>query len=134
MLLYDGACGFCAESVQFVLQHDRQRTLRFASLQGATGVDVRTRHPELETVDSVIWYEHDGDSARELVLVRSSAVLRVLRYLGGAWSLVAWAGTLVPRSVRDRVYDFIARHRHKLVRGAPACVIPTPDQRERFLD
>ena len=68
------------------------------------------------------------------MLVRSSAVLRVLRYLGGAWSLVAWAGTLVPRSVRDRVYDFIARHRHKLVRGAPACVIPTPDQRERFLD
>ena len=134
MLLYDGACGFCAESVQFVLQHDRQRTLRFASLQGATGVDVRTRHPELETVDSVIWYEHDGDSARELVLVRSSAVLRVLRYLGGAWSLVAWAGTLVPHSVRDRVYDFIARHRHKLVRGAPVCVIPTPDQRERFLD
>ena len=134
LLLYDGTCGFCAESVQFVLQHDRRRTLRFASLQGAMGAEIRARHPELDAVDSVIWYEPEGESARELVLVRSSAVLRVLRYLGGQWSLLAWGGALVPRTVRDRLYDFIARHRHKLVRGAPVCVIPTPDQRERFLD
>lgn len=132
-LLYDGSCGFCAESVQFVLRHDRRRrTLRFASLQGAVGADVRTRHPELETVDSVIWYENDA--AGDVLLVRSSAVLRVLRYLGGVWRPLAWLGALVPRPLRDRAYDFVARHRHKLVRGSPVCVIPTADQRERFVD
>ena len=135
LLLYDGSCGFCAESVQFVLRHDRRRqTLRFASLQGAAGSDVRARHPELDAVDSVIWYEHDADSGRDLLLVRSSAVLRVLRYLGGVWRLLAWLSALVPRPVRDGVYDFVARHRHALVRGAPVCVIPSADQRGRFVD
>jgi len=135
MLLYDGSCGFCAESVQFVLRHDRRRrTLRFASLQGVAGSEVRARHSELDAIDSVIWYERDADAGRELVLVRSSAVLRVLRYLGGVWRLLAWLGALVPRPIRDRVYDFIARHRHALVRGAPVCVVPAADQRERFVD
>ena len=137
LLLYDGTCGFCAESVQFVLRHDRRRrALRFASLQGPTGSDVRGRHPALETVDSVIWYEPaaPGGGGREVILVRSSAVLHVLRYLGGAWRLLAWLGALVPRPVRDGAYDFVARHRHKLVRGAPMCVIPTEEQRPRFID
>ena len=135
MLLYDGSCGFCAESVQFVLRHDRRRrTLWFASIQGATGSDVRARHPELDDVDSVIWYERDAAADGDVLLVRSAAVLRVLRYLGGGWRLLAWLGALVPRPLRDRAYDFVARHRHKLVRGAPVCVIPDPDQRERFVD
>ena len=135
MLLYDGTCGFCAESVQFVLRHDRaRRTLRFASLQGATGSEVRVRHPELEAVDSVIWLESTAADGRDLVLVRSTAALRVLRYLGGAWRILGWLGTVVPRPIRDAVYDLVARHRHMLVRGAPVCVIPTSDQRERFMD
>lgn len=135
MLLYDGSCGFCAESVQFVLEHDtRSRSLRFASLQGPTGSDIRGRHPGLETVDSVIWYEPGSPGERDVILVRSSAVLRVLRYLGGAWPMLAWLGALVPRPLRDGLYDFVARHRHKLVRGAPVCVIPGEDQRARFID
>ena len=136
LLLYDGTCGFCAGSVQFVLRRDRRRrALRFASLQGPTGSDVRGRHPELETVDSVSWYEPASPAGgREVLLVRSSAVLHVLRYLGGAWRMLAWLGALVPRPLRDGAYDFVARHRHKLVRGAPMCVIPTEEQRPRFID
>jgi predicted DCC family thiol-disulfide oxidoreductase YuxK len=135
MLLYDGSCGFCAESVQFVLEHDRRsRSLRFASLQGPTGTEVRGRHAGLDAVDSVIWYEPASPGGRDVILVRSSAVLRVLRYLGGAWRVLAWLGALVPRPLRDAVYDFVARHRHKLVRGAPVCVIPSEDQRTRFVD
>jgi predicted DCC family thiol-disulfide oxidoreductase YuxK len=70
----------------------------------------------------------------ERVLVRSAAVLRVLRYLGGVWRWLAGLATIVPRSLADWVYDFIARHRHQLTRGGPACLIPTPDQRSRFID
>jgi predicted DCC family thiol-disulfide oxidoreductase YuxK len=68
------------------------------------------------------------------VLVRSAAVLRVLNYLGGAWRMVAALAAVVPRSVADAAYDFIARHRHKLTRGNPACLLPTPEQRSRFID
>ena len=135
LLLFDGTCGFCAANVQFVLRHERdRRTLRFASLDSETGRAIRARHTGLEAVDSVIWYDPATPTRAERVLVRSGAVLRVLAYLGGAWRPLGWLATLVPRGLRDRVYDFIARHRHKLTRGGPACLLPTPEQRARFID
>jgi predicted DCC family thiol-disulfide oxidoreductase YuxK len=135
LLLYDGTCGFCAESVQFVLRHDRRRrTLRFSSLQGPTALDIRARHPELDVVDSVIWFEPGDNAHPETLLTKSSAVLRVLRYLGGVWRPLGVVAAIVPRALRDAVYDLVARHRHRLIRGGPACVVPTPEERNRFLD
>lgn len=135
LLLFDGSCGFCARSVQFVLRHEsRRRTLRFAALDSAIGLEVRARHPAIEGVDSVVWVDADDSSHGEQVLVRSAAVLRVLKYLGGVWQMLAALAVIVPRSLADAVYDFIARHRHKLTRGNPACLLPTPEQRSRFID
>jgi predicted DCC family thiol-disulfide oxidoreductase YuxK len=133
LLLFDGTCGFCAHSVQFVLHRERRRTtLRFASLDSPTGVATLARHPEFAGVDSVLWVE-PGDAARpDRVFGRSDAVLRVMHYLGGAWSLLAAFGALVPRFVRDRVYDLVARHRHEI--GAESCLLPTAAQRARFID
>jgi predicted DCC family thiol-disulfide oxidoreductase YuxK len=134
LLLYDGSCGFCARSVQFVLRHESgRRTLRFAALESEIGLQVRSRHPAIEGVDSVVWLESPDTTNTEVVLVRSAAVLRVLKYLGGVWRMLAALGAVVPRWLADAVYDFIARHRHKLTRGTPACLLPTPEQRSRFI-
>jgi predicted DCC family thiol-disulfide oxidoreductase YuxK len=135
LLLYDGTCGFCAANVQFVLRHDkRRRTLRFSSLQGPTATELRSRHPELDVVDSVIWFEPGNAAHPETLLIKSAAVLRVLRYLGGAWRPLGVLAAIIPRALRDAVYDLVARHRHLLIRGATVCVIPTPEERGRFLD
>lgn len=132
MLLYDGSCGFCARSVQFVLRHERRRrTLRFASLQGPYGAEVRARHAELDSVDSIIWYEPPGASRAERVLVRSDAILELLSYLGGGWRLLGGLGRLVPRGARDLAYDLVARYRRRLASN-DVCVLPTPAQRARF--
>jgi predicted DCC family thiol-disulfide oxidoreductase YuxK len=136
LLLFDGTCGFCAKSVQFVLQREhRQRTLRFASLDSSVGREVRARYPELENVDSVVWIEAGPNPRDYRLYVRSEAVFKVLKYLGGVWSAFAVAGSIIPRSVRDWAYDFVARHRHKIVpRGAESCLLPSPEQRARFID
>jgi predicted DCC family thiol-disulfide oxidoreductase YuxK len=136
LLLYDGTCGFCAKSVQFVLQREhRRRTLRFASLDSTVGREVRAQYPELEGVDSVVWIEAGSGSRDYRLFVRSEAVFRVLRYLGGIWTGIAVVGAVVPRGLRDWAYDFVARHRHKIVpRGAHFCLLPSPEQRTRFLD
>jgi len=132
ILLFDGSCGFCARSVQFVLDREgRRRTLRFASLESPTGQAIRRRHPELAHVDSVVWVE-SANTPQEHTTIRSAAALRVLRYLGGSWSVLAALGAIVPRVIRDPVYDLIARHRHEL--GAESCLMPSPEQRARFLD
>jgi len=130
VLLYDGTCGFCAASVQFVLRHERRRrTLRFATLEGTLGERARRAHPELEGVDSVIWLEG------ERVLVRSEAALAVAAYLGGAWGALAALGRLVPRRLRDAAYDLVARNRYRIAgRVVDACLVPTPEQRRRFVD
>jgi predicted DCC family thiol-disulfide oxidoreductase YuxK len=133
VLFYDGTCGFCAESVQLVLRHDRKGTLRFAPLQGTLGTAIREGHPELDGVDSMVWVEPDGTGTRARVLTRSDAGLRIARYLGGWWRL-AGAARLVPRALRNAAYDLIARHRHRLLAGGPACLVPGPEVRTRFLD
>ncbi len=136
LLLYDGTCGFCAKSVQFVLQREhRRRTLRFASLDSSVGREVRAQYPELNSVDSVVWIEAGSSPRNYRLFVRSEAVFRVLKYLGGIWTVVAVAGAIVPRAMRDWLYDFVARHRHKIIpRGADSCLLPSPEQRTRFID
>ena len=115
----------------FVLRRDRSGALRFAPLAGAYARGVAARHPALAGADSMAWVEAARAGVPERVFVRSAAALKVARYLGGAWNitLMAW---LVPRPLRDAAYDLVARHRHRLARAA--CVMPTPETRERFLD
>ena len=133
VLLYDDTCGFCADSIQLILKHDRKQQLRFASLDSNFGRGVLQRHPELMGVDSVVWLERDGDDANaDRVLTRSAAALQVAAYLGGFWRL-AMIARLVPRPLRDVAYRFVARHRHHLTRAGRRCFVPSPDERARFL-
>src|SRR5574338_95356 len=133
ILFYDGTCGLCARSVQWVLSHEHQnRTLRFASLQGSQAASIPEIRPLTGALDSVVWYEAGDDAHPARVLTRSAAVLEVWRYVGGAWRVAAGIGRLLPRAFRDWLYDQIARHRHAL--AGPACVLPTPEEEDRFLD
>jgi predicted DCC family thiol-disulfide oxidoreductase YuxK len=131
VLLYDGTCGLCCRSVQFVLAHEpapARSALRFAALEGAYGRALRARHPSLAGVDSVVWYEPHGES----LLLKSEAALAVARHLGGVWSALARVAAWVPRRWRDALYDVIARNRRAL---APTmCLLPEVAHADRFLN
>ena len=126
LLLYDGRCGLCAASVQYVLARERAPVLRFAPLGGPTAHRVLAPHPAAAATDSLVLLE----GAR--VAVRSEAALRLARYLRGPLPLAARLGWFVPRPVRDWLYDRVAAHRHRL--AGPRCVLPPPEARARFLD
>ena len=131
VLLYDGVCGFCNHSVQFIIDHDRRGTMRFAALQSDYGRSVVARHPRLQGLDSVVLLEREGGGER--VSVRSEAALGVTRYLGGVWRL-ALAARLLPAAARDYLYDQFARRRYKWFGKYDACMLPPPEVRSRFLD
>jgi predicted DCC family thiol-disulfide oxidoreductase YuxK len=134
VLLYDGTCGFCARSVQFILSAERtQRTLSFATLGGQVGDVIRKEFPETAGEDSVVLYLPPTPGRPARALLRSAAALEVARYLGGKWRTLAVIAMLVPRPLRDVVYDLIARHRHRIA-GAQVCLLPTEEERGRFLD
>ncbi|HET7288614.1 MAG TPA: thiol-disulfide oxidoreductase DCC family protein [Pyrinomonadaceae bacterium] len=134
IILYDGVCGLCNSLVQFLLKHDRQGRLRFASLQSDFAAKVLQRHgfdpKDLDTVHVIENYEQPG----ERVLQRSDAILRAGRELGSFWSVSAAAANVIPRALRDVVYRFVARNRYRVFGKYDTCMLPEPNQRSRFLD
>src|SRR5882672_10236761 len=125
VLFYDGTCGLCARSVQWSLRHDARRVLRFAPLQGTTyaALSVADKPREMQTM-----VLSDGDGLH----VRSDAVLRLLRHLGGSWSVLATLGRVCPRFVRDALYRYVAARRIAWFGTAEVCDLPKPADRERF--
>jgi len=132
LVLYDGVCGFCDKSVQWLLDHDREGCLRFAPLQGPTAQAVLARHPELPSgIDSILFVESDAEG--ETVTYRSRAVFRICRHLPGGWRALSWL-RFVPPFLTDLVYRVIARVRYRIWGKLDACRVPLPEERARFLE
>jgi predicted DCC family thiol-disulfide oxidoreductase YuxK len=131
ILLYDGECGLCSRIVQVVLRADSAGTLRFASLQGELARELLARHVELNGVDSMAWVEASDQAATERVFIRSEGAIRLGRYLGFPWRLVTLA-RLLPAGIRDRLYDWVARHRRRWFGPAPSCPAYLSQYRDRF--
>jgi predicted DCC family thiol-disulfide oxidoreductase YuxK len=107
--------------------------MQFAALDSAFGRSVIERHPEIRGFDSVLYVEPATDRKPERVYTHSSAVIRVGSYLGGTWHLLQFT-RILPAFVRDAVYRLVARHRHRLSGSRTQCVIPSAQDRARFLE
>ncbi len=133
ILLYDGVCGLCNRLTQFLLKHDHQDRLRFAPLQSPFATALLQRHGldsrDLDTVYVAI----DPGETSERVLARSDAILLLAKELGGVWRLFE-IGKLVPRFLRDKVYELVARNRYRVFGKYDACMLPEAKHRKKFLD
>lgn len=128
VLLFDGVCNLCNSSVQFIIERDPQSKFQFASLQSDIGQELLDHfQANSGSLDSVVLIKHGK------LYSRSSAALQVLKTLGGGWSLL-YAFIIIPKPIRDFVYDWIARNRYKWFGKKDACWLPTPDLKARFLD
>jgi predicted DCC family thiol-disulfide oxidoreductase YuxK len=134
ILFFDGHCGLCNRFVDFLYLRDRRGLFRFAPLQGKTA----TLYVPLDAVPeggpgeralaprSIVLWEN-GRIRR-----KSDAVLSVLAELGGAWRMASIL-RILPRFLRDALYDFVARNRYRWFGRRAACRLPTPGERVRFL-
>ena len=128
LVCFDGVCNLCNGAVQWIIQRDEKRVFRFASLQSELGREVLdSLHEDEKTLDSVLLV-HKGK-----VFSRSDAALQICHLLGGWYALLAWA-RMIPRFLRDPLYDWVARNRYRWFGKREECMIPTPELRERFLD
>ena len=133
IVLYDGVCGLCNRLIQFLLPRDRQDRLRFASLQSDFASVVLKRHGkdplDLDTFYVVLEYEKEG----ERLLSRSDAIISLGPQLGGIWSLSP-VGKVLPRILRDWMYNLVARNRYRVWGKYDTCMMPDPRHRRKFLD
>jgi predicted DCC family thiol-disulfide oxidoreductase YuxK len=133
VVLFDGVCNLCNASVLFVIDRDPDSRFRFAALQSDEAqvllreIDADRDHDRPLDLSSVLLIEGPH------VYDRSGAALRIARKLSGAWPVLS-VFLLVPRPIRDAVYNWIARNRYRWFGRQDACRIPTPELRARFLD
>ncbi|MEI6408881.1 MAG: thiol-disulfide oxidoreductase DCC family protein [Bacteroidota bacterium] len=127
ILLFDGVCNLCNASVQWVLLRDRKGVFRFAAQQSETGqAKLQQFGLSPEAYDTVVLI--DGDR----LYTRSDAALEVLNRLGGMYRL-AIVFKIIPRFIRNAVYNWVARNRYRWFGKQEQCMLPRPEWKARFI-
>lgn len=128
IILFDGVCPICNAAVRFIIANDPHAFFRFAPLQSAAARELVGKAPDEVMLDETFVLIEDG-----VRFERSTAVFRVLARLRMPWPLFG-ALAIMPRPVLDSLYRLIAQNRYRRLGRRPQCMIPTPEQRARFLE
>ena len=126
ILLFDGECGFCNRSVQFLLEREKNKKLHFAPLQSRIGEQLRAYFEIDPKTDSMILIRDHA------AYIKSCAALRLTGYMKGGWPLMQ-VFILLPSFLRNPVYDFIARRRMRWFGRVDNCALLKKEDQNRFL-
>lgn len=128
VIFFDGLCNLCNSSVQFVINRDRKTKFLFASLQSEYAKNnLSNSLVDESSLQSIALKKGD------IVLTKSTAALTIARELSGFWPSL-YLFILVPKFIRDAVYDFIGRNRYRWFGKKNQCMIPSKELKSRFLD
>ena len=129
IILFDGICNLCNSAVQYIIKRDKNDEFRFATLQGEIGQQlINERTIDTSKLDSIILIE-PGIAYYS----KSTAALKISQSFGGFWKM-AYVLKLIPRQLRDIVYDWIARNRYGWYGKKEKCMVPTPELKAKFLE
>lgn len=127
VILFDGVCNLCNNSVLFVIKRDPKKKFRFASLQSEFGRNqMRNFRLDDSELNSVLLVKQDK------LFQKSNAALEIARQLTGGWPLL-YGFIIIPSFIRDGVYNWISRNRYRWFGRKEACMIPTPELKARFV-
>lgn len=127
IIFFDGVCNLCNASVQFVIAHDKKDQFRFTALQGDYAKEILPKfNTDSEKLNTILLLE-DGK-----LYTKSSAALRVARKLNGLIPLL-YAFLIIPKFIRDWVYDIIAKNRYQWWGRRESCWVPTPELKSKFI-
>ena len=130
IVLFDGVCNLCNGAVVYIIKRDKKDVFRFAALQSDIGQKlINERNIDTSKIDSIILIE-PGIA----YYTKSSAAIKIMNEFGGLWRVMNVFNYLLPTSIRDIIYDFIAKNRYKWFGKQESCMIPTPELKAKFLD
>jgi predicted DCC family thiol-disulfide oxidoreductase YuxK len=126
LVLFDGICNLCNSGVNWLIKKDTKKLFLFASLQSSVATKLLQDYPQ-SVPDSIvlIWEKR--------LYTQSSAILTISRLLPFPWKLL-YAFIIIPKFIRDSIYKYIARNRYRWFGKKDACMIPTPELKERFVE
>ena len=126
IVFFDGVCNLCQGSVRYLIKHDKKGVLKFASLQGNYAKDF-VNETKIQSMQSILFF--DG----KMLYKKSTAVLKLSRLLGG-WHQLLLLGYILPRFVRDWLYNIVAMNRYRWFGKKDQCMLPSKGFENRFLD
>lgn len=126
VIFFDGVCGLCNRTVDFLIRHDTKRHFLFTPLQGKTASE-KLPLSLTDEPDTIVYT--DGKT----LYYKSDAILRILMKIGGVWKVMALC-FILPKFIRDFFYDLVANNRYKVFGKKESCRMPTAEEREVFLD
>lgn len=130
IILFDGVCNLCNSSVQYVIKKDKKDAFRFAALQSEIGQKLtKERGIDTSKIDSIVLIE-PGVAYH----VKSSAAIEIAKEFGSFWKILSSISSFFPVSLRDAVYDIVAKNRYKWYGKQEFCMVPTAELRAKFLD
>lgn len=128
IILFDGVCNLCDNTVQFIIKHDKGDVFRFVALQSELGQQIiKYIGLDISKTDSIILYEPG-----KAYYYKSQAALKIAEKLSGAYQWISLF-SIFPKWISDKVYDYIARNRYKWYGKKEECMIPTPELKAKFL-
>jgi predicted DCC family thiol-disulfide oxidoreductase YuxK len=127
IVLFDGMCNLCDNSVQLIIKNDRNDYFRFAALQSETGTQLLKQAglPD-DFLETFVYFEDDK------FYTRSTAALKISKHLDGAWKLF-YPLIIFPAPLRDFFYTLIAKNRYKFFGKKDECMLPTPELQKKFI-
>jgi len=127
LILFDGVCNLCNGFVQFVIKNDKQKLFKFGSLQSENSKSILLNLGVEQNLKTVILID-DG-----VAYFKSDAALKIMKQLQFPFKIL-YIFIIVPRFIRNWVYDFIAKYRYKFFGKKDTCMVPTQELKERFID
>lgn len=124
--LFDANCILCSRAVQYTLVHEREEAIRFVAIQSDEGRDLARTH-QLEPDDPESFVFISGGTP----YFKSDGVIELASYLRGP-AQFAFVGKILPRFIRDWLYDAVARNRYRWFGRSSNCLVPSKKQMERF--
>ena len=121
IILFDGVCNFCNSSVNFIMDRDDSSYFKFGALQSDEGqILLKKHHQSTDSFDTLILIEADA------LYTRSTAALRIAKKLSGLWP-VFYAFIVIPKFLRDPIYNLIAKNRYRMFGKKDNCRLTTPE-------
>ncbi len=127
IVLFDGVCNLCNGVIKFAIKRDKKELLHFASLQSSPAKELMRQFELDENQLKTFVYIEDNKA-----YTRSTAGLKLVRNFGGLWPLL-YGFIIIPKPIRDIVYNFISNNRYRWFGKEESCMIPSPEIKARFL-
>jgi predicted DCC family thiol-disulfide oxidoreductase YuxK len=128
IVFYDGVCILCNGFIKFIFKFDKAQNIKVTPLQSEKSIAILSKYNlDFQSLDTIFVLDH------EKIYMRSDAVLVVLSKLSIFWKCLSKIGFIIPKFLRDFLYNIVAKNRYKTFGQYDSCPLPTPEMKNRFL-